>query len=82
MIKKLIDKMRPEAKTRIAVMSIDPMVIMDDFGQVIGVMVNGSLAPFTRAYVTDNEQVREIEDSYDRFPLEYGEDGMTYLVTD
>lgn len=82
MIKKLIDKMRPEPKVRIAVLNNDPMVLLDDFGQVIGVAINGQLAAFSRGYVEDYEQAQEIEGTYEHFLTEQGEDGLTYLVTD
>jgi len=77
MIKKLIEKLRPEPRK--VLLELPPMILWDSFGEVIGLKVGDEYVAFCQAVVEDDDLAQDIVDGYDELGYDIGDDGLIYL---
>jgi hypothetical protein len=79
MIKKLMNKLRPEPVTKTAWAGGELQVVVDVYGIIIGAAQNDKFMPYTIVTIEDDESADQIVAKYSRFRSYTGEDGMTYI---
>ncbi len=78
MIKKLIEKLRPEPQK--VLMALPPMILWDKFGEVIGLKIGNDYVAFCQGVVDNDDLAQDIVDGYDNLNYDIGDDGLIYLT--